>query len=73
MSGGGGGIHVRESKEFHALDSAFKVLDSGPFVRETWIPDSRIPWALFRIPKPLYEEREIAELGAFQEMLSADL
>ena len=41
--GGGGGIHVRESKEFHALDSAFKVLDSGPFVRETWIPDSRIP------------------------------
>ena len=35
--------HVRESKEFHAVDSGFKVLDSGPFVRETWIPDSRIP------------------------------
>ena len=35
--------HVSESKEFHAVDSGFKVLDSGPFVRETWIPDSRIP------------------------------
>ena len=35
--------HVSESKEFHAVDSGFKVLDSGFFVRETWIPDSRIP------------------------------
>ena len=35
--------HVSESKEFHAVDSGFKVLDSGFFVRETWIPDPRIP------------------------------
>ena len=56
--------HVSESKEFHAVDSGFKVLDSGFFVRETWIPDP---------PKPLYGERGIAELGAFQEMLPADL
>ena len=33
--------HVSESKEFHAVDSGLKVLDSGPFVRETWIPDSK--------------------------------
>ena len=45
---------------FHAMDSGFHVLDSGSFVTGTWIPDSgfqslvrlRIPWAVFRIPKP---------------------
>ena len=49
--------HVRESKTvldsgFHAVDSRFQVLDSGLFVRRTWIPDSgfRIPDSEFRIP-----------------------
>ena len=41
------------------MGSGFQAVDSGFFVRGTWIPDFnrywpgfRIPWAVFWIPKP---------------------